>query len=369
MVAMPAPVPHAEPPPGPTGRRGVVLAAPDAYKGTADATVLSAAIAAGAEEEGWAADRCPLSDGGEGFADVLAAARPGGSWHTTPVTGPLGAPVEARWWMADDEAVVESAAASGLPLAGGAEGNDPLRATTRGTGELVMAARRAGARRVLLGVGGSATTDGGRGAVEAIEEAGGLGDTEVVVACDVRVRFLAAARAFGPQKGADASQVVELERRLESYADRLRERYGVDVLDLAGAGAAGGLGGGLAALGARLVPGFEVVAGAVGLERRLAEADVVVTGEGRLDATSWDGKVVGAVVEAAARLGVAVLVVVGSTGPGGIDGARQAAASVSWVDLSARHGRARAQADPAQCMREAVAEALRSLPSPGRAGS
>ena len=118
--------------------------------------------------------------------------------------------------MADDVAVVESAAASGLPLAGGAEGNDPLRATTRGTGELVVAAAAAGARRVLLGVGGSATTDGGRGALEAIEEAGGLGEIEVVVACDVKTRFIEAAEEFGPQKGATPAQVVELGDRLAS---------------------------------------------------------------------------------------------------------------------------------------------------------
>ena len=159
----------------------------------------------GARRAGFDGDLCPLSDGGEGFAEVLAAV-PGptgavaGSWHQTTVTGPLGDPVTARWWLADGVAVVESAAASGLPLAGGADGNDPLRATTRGTGELLMAAASAGARRVLVGVGGSATTDGGRGAIEAIEEAGGLGPVEVVVACDVETRFVeAAARLRTPE--------------------------------------------------------------------------------------------------------------------------------------------------------------------------
>ena len=227
-----------------------VLAAPDAFKGTVTAPAVAAAIAAGARRAGWGCDRCPLSDGGEGFAHVLAAQRSSGAgagpgtWHETPVTGPLGDAVVAAWWMADGVAVVESAAASGLPLAGGAQGNDPMRASTRGTGELLVAAASAGARRVLVGVGGSATTDGGAGALEAIEAAGGMAGTEVVVACDVRTRFVEAAEQFGPQKGATPAQVTELRDRLKSLAVQLRERYGVDVTALPGAGAAGGSPGG-----------------------------------------------------------------------------------------------------------------------------
>lgn len=252
------------------------------------------------------------------------------------MTGPLGSPVVARWWMADGMAVVESAAASGLPLAGGAEGNDPLRADTRGTGELLVAAAAAGARRVLVGVGGSATTDGGRGALEAIEEAGGLGATEVIVACDVETRFVEAAEQFGPQKGATASQVAQLRRRLVALAAELRLRYGVEVADLPGAGAAGGLAGGLAALGARLVPGFGLVADSVGLQDRLATVDRVVTGEGRLDASSWSGKVVDGVVRVAGAAGVPVLVVVGAVGPGGLEGVT--GATVEVRSLSDRFG-------------------------------
>src|SRR5579872_644322 len=269
-------------------RRPCVVAAPDAFKGTAGAPAIAEAIAAAARSAGWECDVCPLSDGGEGFAEVVAAQRHGaGAWRTTEVTGPLGAPVSARWWQGGDEAVVESAAASGLPLAGGPEGNDPVAATTRGTGELIAAAVAARARRVLVGVGGSATTDGGSGAVEAIEAAGGLGDAEVVVACDVQTAFVDAAEMFGPQKGASPSQVVELRVRLEALAADYRRRYGVDVGALPGAGAAGGMAGGLAALGARLVPGFELVAGLVDLRSRLGRADLVVTGEGRLDASTW----------------------------------------------------------------------------------
>ena len=334
------------------------MAAPDAFKGTAGAPAIAEAIAAAARSAGWECDVCPLSDGGEGFAEVVAAQRHGaGAWRTTEVTGPLGAPVSARWWQGGDEAVVESAAASGLPLAGGPEGNDPVAATTRGTGELIAAAVAARARRVLVGVGGSATTDGGSGAVEAIEAAGGLGDAEVVVACDVQTAFVDAAEMFGPQKGASPSQVVELRVRLEALAADYRRRYGVDVGALPGAGAAGGMAGGLAALGARLVPGFELVAGLVDLRSRLGRADLVVTGEGRLDASTWSGKVVAGVAALAGVAGVDVVVVAGSVGPGGVrpdpaGGGRTGELEV--VDLTEHCGAARSLADPAGCVEEAV---------------
>lgn len=347
--------------PAPRSRAPKALLAPDAFKGTASAPAVAAAMATGARRAGWGGDRCPLSDGGEGFAEVLAAipAQAGdsapGAWHETTVTGPLGQPVVARWWMADGVAVVESAAASGLPLAGGAEGNDPVGATTRGTGELLVAAAGAGARRILVGVGGSATTDGGRGAIDAVEDAGGLGGIDVVVACDVETRFVEAAEQFGPQKGATPAQVVELRARLAALALELADRYGVSVADRRGGGAAGGLAGGLAALGARLVPGFGVVADAVGLEGRLAGVDVVVTGEGRLDASSWSGKVVDGVLTLARRAGVPVLVVVGAVGPGGIEGV---ADGVEVRSLTERFGDGRARRDPAGCALEVVAEAL-----------
>ncbi len=349
--------------PDDSSRRRALLA-PDAFKGTAGAPAVASAMALGAHRAGWAGDLCPLSDGGEGFAAVLAEAPapPGaaaGAWHETTVTGPLGDPVTARWWLADGVAVMESAAASGLTLATGPRGNDPLRASTRGTGELIVAAASAGARRVLVGVGGSATTDGGFGAIEAIEEAGGLGGIEVVVACDVETRYVEAAARFGPQKGATPDQVVELGARLVALAIHLRARYGVEVTDIPGGGAAGGLAGGLAALGAVLVPGFGVVADAVGLSHRVAGADVVVTGEGRLDATSWSGKVVGSVVAAAGSAGVPVLVVVGAVGPGGFDGV--GAAEVAVRSLTDRFGEAQARADPAACTQEVVADALGEL--------
>ncbi len=339
-------------------RPPLVLAAPDSFKGTAPATAVAAAVALAASGAGWLCDECPLSDGGEGFADVLSVGREAddgpGRWIETTVTGPLGSPVVARWFRRGGQAVIESAAASGLPLAGGPAGNDPVAATSRGTGELIAAAVAAGARRILVGVGGSATTDGGLGAVEAIDEAGGLAGAEVLVACDVETLFVDAAEVFGPQKGATPAQVEVLRRRLEDLLARYRHR-GMDVAGLAGAGAAGGLGGGLAVLGARLVPGFDLVAGTVGLAERLGRADLVITGEGRLDSSSWAGKVVGGVRGLARRAGTPLLVVAGTVGPGG------SLRGLEVVDLSGRYGEKRSLADPAGCVTDAVREALRHL--------
>lgn len=270
----------------------VAVVCPDKFRGTLTAAEAAAALARGLEAAGFETRQVPLADGGEGTLATLLAAR-GGGRRRTPVCGPLGARVEAEWGvLPDGTAVVESALASGLALAGPV--NDPLAATSRGTGELIAAALRSGARRVLVAVGGSAMTDGGLGAVDALGWS--LRGAKVTVACDTEIPFLEAARTFGPQKGATAAQVALLTRRLERLAGVYRERTGVDVTALTYAGAAGGLAGGLAALGARLEPGFEVVAGAAKLESALAGADLVVTGEGRLDHTSLGGKVVGSVL-------------------------------------------------------------------------
>lgn len=338
--------------------RRLVLGAPDKLKGTLGAAAAAAAVADAAALAGWRADPCPLSDGGEGFAEVLAGL--GGELRTTAVTGPLGTPVGARWRLAGDQAVVESAAASGLVLAGGRRGNDPLAATSRGTGELLVAAARAGARTILVGVGGSAMTDGGRGAVEAVEEAGGLRGAQVVVACDVRARFAEAAEQFGPQKGASPDQVAVLRRRLEELASVYRARYGVDVAEVPGSGAAGGLAGGLAVLGARLVPGFALVAEEVGLADRVGRADLVVTAEGRLDASTWTGKVVDGVVELARRHGKSVVVVAGTVGDGGAEEA--AGRGVAVIDLAARFGVGPARHRTRTCIAEVVGELLRAHP-------
>ena len=242
-----------------------VLAAFDKFRGTLTAREATGAVAAACWELGADCDEAPLADGGEGLLDVF-----GGGNRTSVVTGPLGAPVEAAWRIDRRFAVVEMARASGLVLAGGAEGNDPLTATTRGTGELISKAIEQGARTVLVGLGGSATTDGGLGAVQALGSRSRLAAIEVQVACDVRTRFVAAAELFAPQKGATPAQVRLLTARLEQLAERYLAEYGVDVRGVDGAGAAGGLAGGLLAVGARLVPGFDLVAEHVDLDERIS---------------------------------------------------------------------------------------------------
>jgi glycerate kinase len=277
-----------------------LVAAPDKFRGTASAAAAAAAIADAARQSGWTADEVPMSDGGEGLLDSL-----GGVPHNTTVAGPLGRPVEAEWRMLDTNdpavptAVVEMSEAAGrsrLPHPGG---DDPVRADTTGVGQLLLAARDAGAGRIVIGCGGSATTDGGRGAVEAVGSPDALSDVELVVACDVTTAFTDAARVFGPQKGATKEQVELLTRRLRDVAAYYRTEMGVDVTTVPGAGAAGGLGGGLLVLGARLLPGFDLVADIVGLPARLVDADLVVTGEGHLDPPSFEGKVPGGVLNLA----------------------------------------------------------------------
>jgi glycerate kinase len=268
----------------------------------------------------------PLADGGEGTLDAL-----GGERRSAVVAGPLGDPVRAEWsLLPNGTGVVESAQASGLSLVAS---NDPIAATTRGTGELIALAAAGGARRILVGVGGSATTDGGLGAVEAL---GWSLPVPVVVACDVGTAFLEAARVYGPQKGAAPEEVELLSERLARRAALYRERTGVDVTTLACGGAAGGLAGGLASLGATLRPGFEVVAEAVGLAEALRAADIVVTGEGRLDATSFAGKVVGGVLAAAPREARCV-VICGQLDEAALDLLPREAEIIS---LSGRDGRA-----------------------------
>ena len=293
-----------------------VVAAPDKYRGTATATEVAAAIARAARAaKGWSCDKAPVADGGEGILEAL-----GGTVRTSRVSGPLGEVVEAQWRMKDTlrpaTAIIEMARAAGLDLVGGAEWNDPLRASTAGVGQLIMAAVAAGARRVIVGVGGSATTDGGQGCLEALEPRARLSGVDLRVACDVTTTFVDAARVFAPQKGATPKQVELLTRRLERLAQVYEETYGVDVRDLPGSGAAGGLAGGLAAVGAELVPGFDLVADAIGLADRIEKADLVVTGEGYLDEQSFNGKAVGGVVSLSIELGVPVVVIAGDCLPG-----------------------------------------------------
>jgi glycerate kinase len=308
-----------------------VLAAPDKFRGTLSAREAAAAIAAGAERAGWEVTQLPLADGGEGTLDVL-----GGGNRTTVVTGPLADLIEASWRLENGVALIEAAQACGLTLVGGSEGNDPLGATSRGVGELIAAAISAGAERVVVAVGGVASTDGGVGAVGAL---GGRLSVPVEVACDVEARFLDAADVFAPQKGATPEQVAVLRERLAR----------LDVPDQLGAGAAGGLAGGLAAIGATLVSGFDLVADRLGLGRRLEDADLVITGEGLVDATSLTGKVVGGVVSQAATTGVETVVIAGEVVTN---------SPIAAVSLVALCGRERALGEPAACIAEVVEKEL-----------
>ena len=327
-----------------------VLAAPDKFRGTASAAEIAEAVAEAAAAVSASCDAAPMADGGEGTLDAL-----GGPNRTSRVTGPLGVPVDAPWRLSRGVAVIEMALASGLALAGGATGNDPVNATTAGTGELIAEAVGSGARRVLVAVGGSATTDGGLGAVRALPSPARMSGVEMIVACDVRTAFVDAATVFGPQKGASPAQVELLARRLRALTEMYERDFGVDVAAMARAGAAGGLAGGLAARGASLVDGFEVVADEIGLRERVSDADVAVTGEGRYDATSLEGKVVSGVAELAVHSGTRVLAVVGS-----IDPSVLVPESMEVVDLTGRFGSRRAHADPCGCVREAIEDVLRA---------
>jgi glycerate kinase len=324
-----------------------VVAAPDKYRGTASAGEVALAVARAAAEAGWDCDRLPVSDGGEGFCEVL-----GGRSRPARVRGPLGASVESEWRLLADgrTAVVEMALASGLVLAGGPEGNDPIAADTTGTGELIAAAVKAGARRVLVGMGGSATTDGGLGALDVLEPHSRLKGIELVVACDVDIRFVEAAATFAPQKGASPAQVELLTRRLARLVQVYQDRFGVDVSGLQGGGAAGGLAGGLAAIGATLVSGFDVVADTIELADHIDGADLVVTGEGTLDEQSFHGKAVGGVVGLARELGVPVLVVAGD-----VVGDQP----VPYETIVGRYGTTRSMADCTGCVTELVLDHLR----------
>jgi len=325
-----------------------VVAAPDKFRGTVTAREAAAAVARAAERAGWTCETVPVADGGEGTLDVLGSAN-----RRAVVTGPLGDPVEAVWRYGGNVAIIEMALASGLALVGGPNANDPVAASTYGTGELISAAVDAGCRRIIVGVGGSATTDGGLGALRALEPLARLKRVEIIVACDVETTFLDAAEVFAPQKGASPAQVALLRRRLERLAQVYEEEYGVDVRPLTGSGAAGGLAGGLAAVGGALVPGFDVVADEIGLADRLKGADLVVTGEGYLDQESFHGKAVGGVVELAGDTGVPVLVVAGEAEKG-----LRLPEGVELLALVERFGVAPALEDTEACIVSAVAEHL-----------
>jgi glycerate kinase len=319
-----------------------VLAAVDKFRGTATAAQVASAIGHACWELGVDCVEAPIADGGEGTLDAL-----GGPNRTTRVTDPLGQPVEAQWRLAGDTAVIEMARASGLSLVGGAKKNDVIAASTIGTGQLIDTALNDGAKRIIVCVGGSATVDGGLGAIRAIGTPARLRGTEFIVACDVRALFTDAARLFGAQKGATPVQIEFLSGRLEQLQQSYLRDYGIDVSLLIGGGAAGGLAGGLGALGASLVPGFDVVADEVGLHEQIAQCDLVITGEGYLDSESFDGKVVGGVQQLAQQFNKPIVVICGGAD---VD-AQQRIESFSLIE---NFGEAEAFTQPLMCVEKAA---------------
>jgi glycerate 2-kinase len=277
----------------------LALASPASLKGVLAPLEAASLLAGGMRRvPGVDVDEAPVADGGEGTAAVIQAAL-GGSWQTAEVSDALGRPVTAGWLLLDDgTAVVESAQAIGLPPLGRRE-RDPLRTTSRGLGELLLATVDEGPTALLVCLGGTATVDGGAGMREVVGRR--LEEVPMRVLCDVRNPLLGprgAARVFGPQKGARPEAVEVLERRLAALEELAPYR------DLPGAGAGGGLGAAFAALGGELVSGAELVLDIIGFDERARAADLVVTGEGTVDATTLEGKAPGAVVRRSELLGV-----------------------------------------------------------------
>jgi glycerate 2-kinase len=340
---------------GPTGRPLVVLIAPDSFKGSLTSVEVARALGTG-----WSRARpademllAPLADGGEGTLVAIEAAG-GWEWRVADATDPIGRAIPARWLQSTDgsRAIVEMAAASGLSRLAPDE-LDPLGATTRGTGEVLAAALAAGVRDITLGIGGSATNDGGAGILRAlgasvsapaddpatVDLAGldpRLAETRLRIACDVSNPLLGArgaAATYGPQKGATPDDVAELDRRLARYADALEAASGRRERDAPGAGAAGGTGFGLLCLRDRLasldlVPGIDVVMAAADFDGKLARADIVITGEGRIDAQTAYGKTALGVARRAAAASVACIAVGGGVEPDGIEALRSVGAAV-----------------------------------------
>lgn len=327
-----------------------VVIAPDSFKGSLTSVEVATALA-----EGWRTARpddevalAPLADGGEGTLVAIEAAG-GWAWRTVEATDPIGRPVSARWLRAEDgsRAVVELAEASGLSRLA-ADERDPIGASTLGTGEVLRAVLDEGIRTITLGIGGSATTDGGAGILRALgatigdgkADLGGLdprlAEVDMRIACDVSNPLLGptgAAATYGPQKGATPAQVRQLDTALDRYAHWLLQATGRDERTTPGAGAAGGTAFGLLSIGdrfrsIRLVPGVEVVMAETGLEDKLRGADLVITGEGRIDAQTAFGKTALGVAQRAQAAGVRCIAVGGGVEPGGIEALRPLGAVV-----------------------------------------
>ncbi len=323
-----------------------IVIAPDSYKESLSALEVATAIERGFREIWPDADyvKLPVADGGEGTVDVMIAATQGRLIHVE-VTGPLGEPVNAFYGISGDEqcAFIEMAAASGLELVPPAQRN-PLKTTSWGTGELIRHALDNGVRHIIIGIGGSATNDGGAGMVQALgaklldcdnnpiapgggaleslaridisELDGRLADCQIDVACDVCNTLIGdkgASAVFGPQKGATKEMIARLDSGLEHYAQRIARDLDIQVLELAGGGAAGGMGAGLYAFcGAQLRQGIEIVTDALKLDEQIADADLVITGEGRIDSQTIHGKVPVGIARIAKRHNKSVIGIAGS---------------------------------------------------------
>ncbi len=325
-----------------------IVIAPDSYKESLSAMEVANAIEAGFREIYPNAEyvKMPVADGGEGTVDAMVAAT-GGRKISVSVTGPTGKPVMAEWGLIDPQtAVIEMAAASGLERISAVERN-LLITTTYGTGEMIRAALDLGVKQFIIGIGGSATNDGGAGMLQALGyrlldqhgrdiPRGGAGlsdlatidissadprlqDCQFKVACDVTNPLtgpMGAAQIFGPQKGADEAMVALLDENLKHYARIVTQELGTDVEFVSGAGAAGGMGAALLAfMKAELHSGIDIVLAALGLESIIAEADLVITGEGRLDSQTINGKVPVGVARLAKRHGKPVIAIAGSLSP------------------------------------------------------
>lgn len=366
-----------------------IVVAPDKFKGTLTAVEAARAIAAGIRAAAPDAEivALPMGDGGEGSLFALLGAA-GGDAAGVSVTGPLGGRVDAPvGYLADGRLFVEAASASGLWLL---DEPNPLHTATTGTGELIAHAARASGKQIVVGVGGTASTDGGTGAARAVgwrfldaagrELAPGGGilaalesidgahaderiaRADIVAACDVATPLTGprgAARVFSPQKGAHRKEVRLLEAGLERLAEIVHRDLGIDLSALAGGGAGGGLGAGLHAFfGARLVSGFDLIASASGLRGAIAGCDLVVTGEGRLDDTTAEGKVVDGVARLALEASVDCFLIAGEVTPP--DGSVERRLGLSrCVSLVERYGRDRARGETRVCLADAAAVLFR----------
>lgn len=371
-----------------------IVIAPNALKGSLSATEAAEAIKAGVRQAVPDVEivALPVADGGDGFIAVLGEAL-GAVPQRQPVSGPVGQTVDADWLYSEGQctAVIEIATASGLALIDPTQ-RAPMTANTRGVGELILTALEQGAQRILLGIGGSATNDGGMGMAQALgavfvdsrgrslEPGGGslieiaaiditgldprLKEVNIQVICDVDNPLLGeqgAARVFGPQKGATPQQVAALEAGLAQFADVLDAQLGIDVRDVPGAGAGGGLGAGaIVFLGSELQPGAEVVLDLLGFNDVLKGADLVITAEGQLDGQTAFGKAPAAVAQRARAAGIPCIAIAGSLGEG-VEGLAAIGIDAAYSLCGGSVSRAEAMLNAANLIKMTATQAVRAF--------